>query len=150
MSPILADVTGQKWENRNLALGIQWQKSVFRKCAVLTQTQARAEITEGTAGGRRGQFLAYQPERLVGSVSSSLLWIDPPRYLLCSGKVKKKIPVALGLNYAAFFGSGFPKCGSVACRVGSFELSETQLRGRSFKTVQRLFFNLIWGNESLK
>lgn len=139
MLPILTDVTGQKWENRYLALSIQWQKSVVQKCAVLTQIQTRAETTEGTVGGRQDQFIALSasgPYFLLFAMDRSST--VPALFR----KSEKEIHVALGLNYAALFGCVFPICSSMACRIVSLELLETQLRCHSFKVIQRLFFNL--------
>lgn len=142
MLPILTDVTGQKWENQNLALSIQWQKSVFQKCAVLTQIQTRAEITEGTVGGWRGQFIALSARKISGLYFLLFAVNRSSTILALFRKSEKEIRVALGLNYAALFGCVFPISSSMACRIVSLELLETQHRCHSFKIIQRLFFNL--------
>lgn len=63
----MSNVTGQKWENQNLALSINQQKSFFQKRVLLTQIHARAEKSEGPSGRRQGQFIALSARKISRS-----------------------------------------------------------------------------------
>lgn len=110
MLPILTDVTGQKWEDQYLALSIQWQKSVSQKCMLLTQIQARAEITEGTVGGHQDQFIAFSARKVSGLYFLLFCMDRSTTVRALFGKCEKEIHVALGLNYTALFGCVYPIC----------------------------------------
>lgn len=109
---------------------------------MLTEIQARAEITEGMVGGRQDQFIALLARKIRGPYFLLFPMDQSTTVPALFWKSEKEIHVALGLNYAALFGCVFPICSSMACRIVSLELLETQLRCHFFKIVQRLFFNL--------
>lgn len=109
---------------------------------MLTEIQARAEITEGTVGGRQDQFIALSARKVRGPYFFLFPMDQSTTVPALFWKSEKEIHVALGLNYAALFGCVFPICSSMACRIVSLELLEKRLRCHFFKIIQRLFFNL--------